>query len=126
MALRQLRQRQAAELAGSEAQAALDRQKLAADSQAADDLRRSALRRAVARQRASFGVQGVGSSGGSAQAVLLGLFDESESDKQNRERLDAIRSTALDQGLSQTKRINVLQAAQLSERQKFARELMDS
>ncbi len=56
--------------------------------------RKDALRRAVSRQRANFGAQGTGSTGGSADAVLLGLFSESEEERAERERLDHLRGQA--------------------------------
>ena len=56
--------------------------------------RKDALRRTVSRQRANFGAQGTGSTGGSADAVLLGLFSESEEERAERERLDHLRGQA--------------------------------
>jgi hypothetical protein len=81
--------------------------------------RRDALRRAVARQRASFGAQGVGSSGGSADAVLLGLFDESEEQKAERQRLDDLRNYASQTESYGKKSMNLLKATQAAEKKKF-------
>lgn len=125
LALRQLTQRQKAEERNLAEQTALERERLAADAVSAEDARRSALRRAVARQRASFGAQGIGSGDGSSQAVLLGLFDESDAERAQRERMDNIRSAALDLGASQQERSDVLQRSQLAERQKLARIVAD-
>lgn len=120
LALRQLQQSQALQQKNMAEQNALEKEKISAQAVQAEEDRRAALKRAVARQRASFGAQGV-SSGGSAQAVLLGLFDESEDELQSRERMDALRLSALDQGLSQNQSLNLLQAQQLRERQKLER-----
>ncbi|MCC6598434.1 MAG: transporter [Alphaproteobacteria bacterium] len=121
MALRQLQQQQAMQQTQSIAQAGLEKQKIATQAAQAESDRRTALKRAVARQRAQFGSQGVGSDGGSSQAVLLGLFDESEDELKKREQLDALKINALDQGISQSQSLNLLQAQQLRERQKLAR-----
>lgn len=120
MALRQLQQQQALQQKHMAAQNALEKDKIAAQAARSEEERRAVLKRAVARQRANFGTQGV-ASGGSAQAVLLGLFDESEDEKQERERMDTFRLSALDQGLSQSQSLNLLQAQQLRERQKLDR-----
>jgi len=81
--------------------------------------RRNALRRAVARQKTLFGGRGIGSSGGSAEAVLLGLFEESDADRVERERIDNLRFSALDRNLDQQRRLNVIQRTQLQEKQKI-------
>lgn len=120
-ALIQLQQRQALDQEQQAQASALEKQKIALDAQTAEAQRQSALRRAVARQRASFGGSGITSSGGSADAVLLGLFDESEDELRQREALDNLRSSALDLETAQAKSVNVLQATQLSERNKLQR-----
>jgi hypothetical protein len=83
----------------------------------ADSQRRSALKRAVARQRASFGSQGVGSNAGSSEAVLLGLFQESDEERVNREKLDSLRNNVIDQNLGHQQQLNLLQQTQLREKQ---------
>lgn len=100
-------------------QAALQKEQLRLTGEQAEVERRSALRRAVARQRAQFGASGIGSSGGSSQAVLLGMFDESDEDRQQRESLDALKTSAIDQGYAQQTRINTLQLTQLKERDRL-------
>ncbi len=112
-ATQKLQQRQATQ------DAAQDKAKINLDAVNSEKERKDALRRAVARQRASFGAQGIGSRGGSSQAVLLGLFEESDDEKSKREGLDALRFNALDQDLSQKSSINVLQRTQLEERNKL-------
>lgn len=119
IALRQLQATQKLSRKNAEEDAALQRERLAADAAAAENTRLSALRRAVARQRANFGAQGVGSKGGSAGAVLLGFFDESADELAQREKVDSLRNRALDLGLSQQRGLNTLQFTQLRERQKI-------
>tara|TARA_B100001989_G_scaffold240165_1_gene204992 strand:- start:283 stop:780 length:498 start_codon:yes stop_codon:yes gene_type:complete len=117
--LEHLKQQQNLQLVQAQQDAALDRQKIALDASQAEEKRRAALKRAVARRRASFGAQGVGSGAGSSQAVLLGLFDESEDDLRRRTELDNLRLSAIDQDLSQRGSLNVLQRTQLAERNKL-------
>ena len=121
LALQQLTAQQALNEQLSARDADLQRQKLAADTLTAENNRRAALRRAVARQRTQFGGSGLTGGDGSAEAVLLGLFEETEQDRATSTRLDALRSAALDQSLSDQRALNVLQRAQLQERQALAR-----
>ncbi len=123
LALQQLQAQQGLSGANAAEQAALDRQKLAADSASSEAARRDALRRAVARQNAQFGSQGMSAGDGSGEAVLLGLFDESDQDRAMREKMDNLRLQAIDQNLQEDSRINVLQRTQLQERQNLERAL---
>lgn len=123
LALRQLQERQRLEQARLAQSNALEREKIATQTAQDEEDRRAALRRAVARQRASFGGQGISASGGSAQAVLLGLFDETEDEINRRTELDFLRTRALDLGESQNRSLNLLQATQLQQRQKLNNEL---
>jgi hypothetical protein len=100
-------------------QAALQKEQIRLSAEQTETNRRAALRRAMARQRAQFGASGVGSNGGSSQAVLLGLFDESEEELNQRTALDALKTAAVDQGFAQQQRINTLQLTQLRERDKL-------
>jgi hypothetical protein len=122
LALRQLQQRQNMDYQQSQAQAALERERLAAETSAGENARRDALRRAVARQRAQFGASGIGSAGGSSEAVLFGLFEESDEQREERERLDSLRTRALDLSLANQNSLNILQRSQLAARQKLDRE----
>lgn len=115
-ALAQLKAQQNAQIRAAQENAALDKQRLALDAKAAEDDRKRALRRAVARQQTIFGSSGIGGQGGSSQAVLLGLVNESEQERTRREDLDRIRLSAIDTDLAQQKRLNVLQRTQLQER----------
>lgn len=101
--------------------AALEREKLAIDAQTAEQTRQRALRRTVAKQRALFGGSGTGATGGSAEAVLLGLFEESDEERAQAVRLNQLKTSALDQGLAQQSSLNLLQAQQLRERQRLER-----
>jgi hypothetical protein len=98
---------------------ALEKEQIRVSSEQADGERRAALRRAVARQRAQFGASGVGSNSGSSEAVLLGLFDESDEDRRQRESLDSLKTASVDQGYAQQSRINTLQLTQLRERSRL-------
>lgn len=119
LALQQLQQQQNLQQSQAANTAALDRQELVAKAAEADEKRRDALKRAVARQRAKFGSSGVSSGDGSSEAVLLGLFEESDEQRQSRERLDNIRLQSIDQRLSNQNRVNTLKRTQLAERQKL-------
>lgn len=119
-ALTQLQQQQALNLRLAEQNTEQERQRLAEQTRQDNEARQAALRRAVARQRVQFGASGVGSNGGSSQAVLLGLFDESEEDQENRQRLDNLRNNALDQDLSQVRARNVFESTQAAQRNQLA------
>ncbi len=119
LALEQLRAQQSMQEQQLAQQNALQKEQLALQASQDEEDRRDALRRAVARQRAAFGASGVGSGGGSSQAVLLGLANESDEERTQREALDNLRSTALDQDLAQTQSLNLLQATQLQEKQEL-------
>lgn len=119
LALQQLQQQQNIQQRQATNAANLDRQEIAAKTAEAEKKRRDALKRAVARQRAKFGSSGVSSGDGSSEAVLLGLFEESDEQRQSRERLDNIRLQSIDQGLSNQSRVNTLKRTQLAERQKL-------
>ncbi len=119
LALQQLQSQQRLQEQQLSATAVADREKLALTSKNAEADRKAALRRAVSRQRASFGSQGIGSGAGSSQAVLLGLFEESDDEKSRREGLDNLRVNSIDQSLSNRSSLNVLQRTQLEERNKL-------
>lgn len=118
-AAKQLQERQALQQRQAEQDAALRRENLALDSAQADEERKKALKRAVSRQRANFSGQGIGTGAGSSQAVLLGLFEESEDEKRRREELDNLKLNAIDQDLAQGRALNVLQRTQLEQRTKL-------
>jgi colicin import membrane protein len=109
------------DLAFTQAQAETQRRQaeLAAGAEASESERRSALRRAVARQRVSFGASGIDATGGSGEAVLLGLINNSEDEASQRRRTDALREQALTQDLSNLRQQNLLERTRLAEAQKF-------
>ncbi|MGH1398521.1 MAG: hypothetical protein ACRBCT_04830 [Alphaproteobacteria bacterium] len=109
-----------------EAQHRLQEQQIAADNalqKAQIDLasaqseidRKSALKRAVARQNALTGASGIVSGDGSSEAVILGLYNESEEEAAQREELDTLKKASLNQTLSQRQSLNLLQRNQLNE-----------
>lgn len=118
-AYEQMKQQSDLVLQNAAEQAALQKEQIRLTGEQAEAERRAALRRAVARQRAQFGASGVGTSGGSSQAVLLGLFDESDEERRQREALDALKTNTVDQGYAQQARINTLQLIQLKERDRL-------
>ena len=123
-AMDQLQHLQDEELRKAQENAALEKQKIFANAETAETKRQAALKRAVARQRARYGGSGIeANSSGSAQALLLGMFDESEDEKRQRETLDNLRFNALDQDIEQRQRMNVLQRTQLAEKQKIERSM---
>jgi hypothetical protein len=123
LALEQLRAQQALTQQQAAQDAALRRTEIQTRAAQDEAERREALRRAVARQRARFGASGLdaSASGGSAEAVLLGLVRESEEGAASDAALDALRLAALDQNLSQRASLNLLQATQLAEKQDIGR-----
>lgn len=90
-------------------------------SDAADQERRQrALRSAVARQRASFGASGIAQSdGGSAQAVLLGLYNESDAEQAQQDSLNALRDRSLQLSEAQLAQRNLLSLTQSQENQQL-------
>jgi len=121
LSLQQLQQQQALQQRQDLQDAQIKREEIAAKAQESERLRKSALKRAVAKRRAEFGAGGVGSSNGSSEAVLLGLFEESEEEKQNREKLDNLRLKSLEQGISQRSAVNTLLKTQLKQKQDLQR-----
>lgn len=117
VALEQLQQQQALQRQQNMQNVALEKRQIAAQSEINEQNRRAALKRAVARQRARFGGSGISQGSGSSEAVLLGMFDETEDELAQREQLDNLRKGALDQRLAQGNSLNVLQYEQLRQRQ---------
>lgn len=122
-AIRQLRDQQKLEESRAAQRANTERQEIGLRAEEAEQARRSALKRAVARQRARFGGAGISSNNGSSEAVLLGLFDESDEERSNRDRLDRLRLQSIDNNLANVKRVNTLQRTQAESRNSLARNL---
>ncbi len=118
---KELQQRSALELQNAHERAALEKEQIRLNAEQTESQRRAALKRAIAKQRAQFGSSGTGTDGGSAEAVLLGLFDESAEELSQRNALDVLKSSAVDQSVSGIQRINTLQLTQQKERNKYNR-----
>lgn len=118
-AVEQLQQQQRLEQRVAANNAALEKQEIQVKAAEVEAQKRQALKRAVASRRASFGASGVSSGDGSSEAVLLGLFEESESEKQKRDQLNQIKLQTIDQDLLNQKRVNTLRRTQLEESNRF-------
>jgi hypothetical protein len=105
--------------------AALEQERIMLSAQEAEQARRAALKRAVARQKVSLASQGISAAdNGSTEAILLGMFQESETDRAARTRMDGLRTQAIGADLAQQRALNILQRSQLAERQRLERELL--
>lgn len=125
LAMAQLQEQQRVSEAQAAQDAALARQEMTAETASAETARRAALKRAVARQKVSLASQGISAADdGSAEAILLGMFQESEEERGARARMDGLREQALGQSVAQKQTLNVLQRAQLADRQRLERELL--
>ena len=102
--------------ANEQQQMAMNERIRAADARFAESERLQTLRRAVARQRARFGAQGIGSGGGSSEAVLLGFFEESEQEKLKREQLDNLRNQSERLDVEGRHSLNLLELTSQAER----------
>jgi hypothetical protein len=71
------------------------------------------LRRAVAARRARFGGQGTQSAGGSGEAVLLGMIDDSLLQRENDARETSKRIQAVNDQLAHSHRTNLLDQQRL-------------
>lgn len=120
-AMRDLQRQQAQQTSDAEADAKAARDKVALDAAESERQRLSALKRAVAKRNARFGAAGISGDTGSREAILLGLYNESDAEKQQREDLDKLRYAAIDSDLSSLNNRNILEQTQLAERQKLTR-----
>ena len=123
-ALKQLQEKQTEDLERAAEKAIFDREKILADTDQRERDRRSSLKRAVARQRARAGTSGITASNGSGEAILLGLFDESEDERSERQRQDDLRLRAIDSDITNRQSRNLLEASQLREHQRLERSLL--
>lgn len=89
-------------------EAALKKQEMALDAEKDAADRRNALKRAMAKQQAIFGGQGIETTDGSGEAVLLGMLKESDEEKAYRDRLDQIKRNALAQDTDAKRSRNLL------------------
>lgn len=119
--MQQLIARQNSAFADAASKSALEAARIKEESELARTRRTNALRRAVARQKTLFSAQGLGSDSGSAEAVLLGLYDDARSEQGADDRLDQLRQAALAQSLDAMRGRNVLEATQLAQQQNLTR-----
>lgn len=119
LAMSDLQRQQAQASSEAQARANEQRQKILLDSEQAESRRRSALKRSIAKRNARFGATGIGGGSGSREAILLGLYNESEAEKKQREDIDKLRFNAIDNDLANLSSRNILEKTRLSERQKL-------
>lgn len=93
-------------------QAALDETNAALETAEETRQRKNALKRATASRQAAFGGQGIDTTDGSGEAVILGLFQESDEDKKYRDRLDTIKRQSREQNNAAKRRRNLLNLQQ--------------
>lgn len=96
--------------------AAIQRQKNLVDLRNNETDRQAKLRKMVASQRAYYGGKGIGSGPGSSEAVLQGLFQESDVDRQQNQTDYNLQNAAINQNLAQSKQINLLQKQQIQQK----------
>ncbi len=120
LAMKQLQASQAQEKAQAERNAKLERESITLQAEQDSTRRRKALKRAMAKQNAARGASGT-SSGGSGEAVLLGLYNESDEEAKQREELDKIRYNALNNDIYTLSERNILEQSQLAEQQRLQR-----
>ena len=122
LAMKNLQAQQGLTLAEAQQKAEAERQQLALNAQADEKRRQDALRRAIARQNVTRGAGGVSASG-SNEAILLGLYNDAEDDRNYASALDQLRYNAIDTNLSNLQSRSVLERTQLSERQRLEKKL---
>lgn len=124
LVMKRLREQQSLDEQKAAEEAALKREEIQTRASLDESDRRNALRRAVARQRARLGASGIAASEGSGEAILLGLFEESDDLREEREKIDRLRLAEVETDLGQIERRNILEQTQLAERQRFERSLL--
>lgn len=102
-------------------EAELKKQNIDLDTSADQDKRRRAVMAAIAKQKAAFGASGIGSSGGSAQAYLLGLNEENDTITAEQNSAAAIQKKILDLSLQSQQRLNTLALTEAKEKGKIKR-----
>lgn len=118
-ALAQLRAGRDADTQAQDQQAQSQLAQMTATADAEERRRVDALRRAVARTRAGLGSRGVGMADGSGEAILLGLVGDTAADRQDAQAVDRLKRQAVQQNLDALKRRNLLDLAQLADRQRL-------
>lgn len=79
-------------------QASIENDLIQQQAAADEERRQRAIKSAMATQRARYGATGVSAEDGSAEAVLLGLFEASEEDAAARLERDSLRMRANELG----------------------------
>jgi hypothetical protein len=123
-AMRALEQDQVQSQAELERTAKAEREQIVLQADQDATRRRNALKRSMAKQNALRGAGGTSTSG-SAEAVLLGLVNDTEDDNQNRKQLDQIRYNAIDNDVYTLNQRNILEQQQLSDRHRLDRAISD-
>jgi len=86
-----------------------DQAELAAKSALDEAARKRALRRAVAKSRVNAGARGLSATGGgSNEAILLGVFDDSQTAANATDQLNRLRSTSIDNAARSAQARNLL------------------
>lgn len=115
----QLRARRDAELQAADADARTRVAAIAQQSAEDERRRRDALRRAMGRTRADLGGQGVSAADGSGEAILLGLVGDAEAESGAATQADRLKRQAIQQELDNARRRNLLEQAQLAQKQRL-------
>tara|TARA_B100001750_G_C15416021_1_gene550307 strand:+ start:247 stop:747 length:501 start_codon:yes stop_codon:yes gene_type:complete len=124
LAMQNLQAQQGLSLAEAQKKAEAERRQLALNAQADEKRRQDALRRAIARQNATRGAGGISTSG-SNEAILLGLYNDADEDRDYASALDQLRYNTLDTNLSNLQSRSVLDRTQLAERQRLDRTIQN-
>ena len=119
LSARQLRAGQAATLVEKEADARTRLAQASTTAQSDERRRVDALRRTVARTRAALGSNGVSAADGSGEAILLGVVKDSAAERTEAEGADRLKREAIQQEVDNVHRRNLLEQAQLAERQRL-------
>lgn len=98
------------------ANADAEKQKNLLDLKKSETARQSKLRAALSTQRANFGAQGVGAGSGSSEAVLQGIFEDSDIERQENAAETEAENKAIDSHLSTQTQLNLLQKQQLKQK----------
>lgn len=114
----QLRANQAQSLAELRSSTQTQLAQVNADAAAVEKRRVAALRRAMATTRATLGGNGV-SADGSGEAILLGQVADTSSDRQDSQASDQLKRQALQQQIDDANRRNLLEQAQLADKQRL-------
>lgn len=99
-----------------EQDAALRKKQNLLDLQNSETERRTKLKKLISAQRAQFGGSGVRSGEGSSEAVLGGLFSDSDMDRQDNETQYSLSNQSINQGVAQQRQLNLLQKEQLRQK----------